>query len=173
MKKEMEVYSPGDPMEESTNFAPLAKQEFVEEVDKQVKESVQLGASLSLGGMPLNTEGFYYAPTLLTNVTPGMPIYQQETFGPVAAVIIVNSETEAVWHANNSSFGLGASIWTKDIGKGEKMAREIESGCVFINGIVKSDPRLPFGGIKNSGYGRELSTYGIKEFVNIKTVWIK
>jgi succinate-semialdehyde dehydrogenase/glutarate-semialdehyde dehydrogenase len=173
MRREMEVYTSGDPMDESTKLAPLAKKEFVEEVDKQVKDSVQLGASLIIGGAPLTANGFYYLPTVLTNVTPEMPVYRQETFGPVAAVIIVNSEAEAVWHANNSSFGLGASVWTKDIEKGEKLARELESGCVFINGIVKSDPRLPFGGIKNSGYGRELSAYGIKEFVNIKTVWIK
>jgi succinate-semialdehyde dehydrogenase/glutarate-semialdehyde dehydrogenase len=173
MRREMEVYTSGDPMDESTNLAPLAKKEFVEEVDKQVKDSVRLGASLIIGGAPLTANGFYYLPTVLTNVTPEMPVYRQETFGPVAAVIIVNSEAEAVWHANNSSFGLGASVWTKDIEKGEKLARELESGCVFINGIVKSDPRLPFGGIKNSGYGRELSAYGIKEFVNIKTVWIK
>jgi succinate-semialdehyde dehydrogenase / glutarate-semialdehyde dehydrogenase len=173
MKKAMELYTPGDPMDEKTLLAPLAKKEFVEEIDKQVNESIQLGASLITGGSPLIAKGFYYPPTILTDVKPEMPVYHQETFGPVAAVIVVNDEAEAVRHANNSSFGLGASVWTNDPEKGEKLAREIESGCVFINGIVKSDPRLPFGGIKNSGYGRELSDYGIKEFVNIKTVWIR
>jgi succinate-semialdehyde dehydrogenase / glutarate-semialdehyde dehydrogenase len=173
MKMAMEVYTPGDPMDENTTLAPLAKPELVVEIDKQVKESIQLGATLIAGGDPSISTGYYYPPTILTNVQPEMPVYQQETFGPVAAVIVVNDETEAVRHANNSSFGLGASIWTKDSESGEKLGREIESGGVFINGIVKSDPRIPFGGIKNSGYGRELSTYGIKEFVNIKTIWIR
>jgi succinate-semialdehyde dehydrogenase/glutarate-semialdehyde dehydrogenase len=173
MKKVMEDYTPGDPLDENTTLSPLAKLEMVVEIDKQVKESIQMGASLIIGGDPLISTGCYYLPTILTNVQPEMPVYHQETFGPVAAVIIVNSEAEAVRHANNSSFGLGASVWTKDSKRAEKLAREIESGGVFINGIVKSDPRLPFGGIKNSGYGRELSAYGIKEFVNIKTIWIK
>jgi succinate-semialdehyde dehydrogenase/glutarate-semialdehyde dehydrogenase len=109
----------------------------------------------------------------MTNLTPDMPVYGEETFGPVAAVITVEDEVEAIEVANDTKFGLGASVWTKDPDKGRKMASLIESGSVFINGIVKSDPRLPFGGIKNSGYGRELSGYGIKEFVNIKTIWIK
>jgi succinate-semialdehyde dehydrogenase/glutarate-semialdehyde dehydrogenase len=173
MKELMEAYSPGDPMNENTTLAPLAKLDLVVEIDKQVKESIQLGATLITGGNPLIAAGYYYQPTILTNVTPQMPVYHQETFGPVAAVIQVNSEAEAIRHANNIQFGLGASIWTKDNERGEKIAREIESGGVFVNGIVKSDPRLPFGGIKNSGYGRELSAYGIKEFVNIKTIWIK
>ena len=174
MKTIFESYNPGDPMDESTKLSPLAKPELVTEIDKQVKESVRLGAKVITGGKPLNLEGNYYAPTVLTNVTPEMPVYHQETFGPVSAIITVDDESEAIIrHANNSNFGLGASIWTKDIGKGLAMADKIEAGGVFINGMVKSDPRLPFGGIKNSGYGRELSSYGIKEFVNIKTVWVK
>ena len=173
MEASMEAYTPGNPFDETTTLASLARADLAEELDKQVKESIRLGADLVIGGNPLKIEGNYYAPTILTNVTPEMPVYYQETFGPVAAVITVNSEAEAVIHANNSQFGLGASVWTKDSERGKKIAMEIESGGVFINGIVKSDPRLPFGGIKNSGYGRELSTYGIKEFVNIKTIWIK
>jgi succinate-semialdehyde dehydrogenase / glutarate-semialdehyde dehydrogenase len=173
MKKLMQAYSPGNPIDEATTLSPLARLDLVVEIDKQVKESIQLGANLVVGGNPLIATGYYYLPTILTSVTPEMPVYQQETFGPVAAVITVNNEAEAIRHANNTHFGLGASIWTKDIKRGEKLAREIEAGAVFINGIVKSDPRLPFGGIKNSGYGRELSAYGIKEFVNIKTIWIK
>jgi succinate-semialdehyde dehydrogenase/glutarate-semialdehyde dehydrogenase len=173
MKKSMEVCKPGNPLEDATTLAPLARPDLVAEIDKQVKESIRLGATLVTGGKPIKNEGNYYEPTILTNVRPEMPVYHQETFGPVAAIITVSSEADAIMHANNSQFGLGASIWTKDGERGEKLAREIDAGAVFINGIVKSDPRLPFGGIKNSGYGRELSAYGIKEFVNIKTVWIK
>lgn len=173
LKTLMEAYNPGNPLNESTMLSPLARPDLVVEIHRQVKESIQLGATLILGGNPLNIEGNYYAPTILTNVTPEMPVYHQETFGPVAAIIKVTSEAEAISHANDTKFGLGASLWTKDSERGEKLARKIESGCVFINGIVKSDPRLPFGGIKDSGYGRELSVYGIKEFVNIKTIWIK
>jgi succinate-semialdehyde dehydrogenase/glutarate-semialdehyde dehydrogenase len=117
--------------------------------------------------------GFFYPPTILVNVRPGMPAFDEETFGPVAAVTRVNNMQEAVKLANRSPYGLGASIWTHDIPLAERLAAEIESGCVFINGAVKSDPRLPFGGVKNSGYGRELAEVGIREFVNIKTVWIK
>ena len=173
MKKSMEACKPGNPLEDATTLAPLARPDLVAEIDKQVKESVRLGATLVTGGKPINIEGNYYEPTILTDVRPEMPVYHQETFGPVAAIITVGSETDAIMHANNSQFGLGASIWTRDSERGEKLAREIDAGAVFINGIVKSDPRLPFGGTKNSGYGRELSAYGIKEFVNIKTVWIK
>jgi succinate-semialdehyde dehydrogenase/glutarate-semialdehyde dehydrogenase len=117
--------------------------------------------------------GFFYPPTVLVNVRPGMPAFDEETFGPVAAVIRVKNMDEAVQLANRSRYGLGASIWTKDIALAERLAAQIESGCVFINGAVKSDPRLPFGGVKNSGYGRELAEVGIREFVNIKSVWIK
>lgn len=173
MKKSMEAYKPGNPLDDITTLAPLARPDLVAEIDKQVKESVRLGANIVTGGKAVKNEGNYYEPSILTNVTPDMPVYHQETFGPVAAIITVDNEHEAVMHANNSMFGLGASIWTKNRERGEKIAGKIDAGAVFINGIVKSDPRLPFGGIKNSGYGRELSAYGIKEFVNIKTVWIK
>ncbi|HKZ17048.1 MAG TPA: aldehyde dehydrogenase family protein, partial [Geobacteraceae bacterium] len=126
-----------------------------------------------LGGKPLDRRGHFYPPTILSDVKPGMPAYHEELFGPVASVIRVKDEEEAVAVANDSPYGLGASLWTADTKKGERIAARIEAGSVSINGRVKSDPRLPFGGIKNSGYGRELSHYGIKEFVNIQTIWIK
>jgi succinate-semialdehyde dehydrogenase/glutarate-semialdehyde dehydrogenase len=173
MKERFEALKPGDPMEESTNLAPLAKPDLVEAIEKQVNQSIEMGARVITGGKRLESEGNFFAPTIMTNLTSEMPFYREETFGPVAAVITVEDEVEAIEVANNTKFGLGASVWTKDADKGRKMASLIESGSVFINGIVKSDPRLPFGGIKNSGYGRELSGYGIKEFVNIKTIWIK
>ena len=117
--------------------------------------------------------GYFFQPTVVGNVTAGMPVFDEETFGPVAAVIVADDPVEAIRLANQSRYGLGASVWTKDVALAERMVLEIESGCVFVNGVVKSDPRLPFGGIKNSGYGRELSEAGIKEFVNAKTVWVK
>jgi succinate-semialdehyde dehydrogenase/glutarate-semialdehyde dehydrogenase len=173
MKERFEALKPGDPMEESTNLAPLAKPDLVEAIEKQVNQSIEMGARVITGGKRLESEGNFFAPTIMTNLTSEMPVYREETFGPVAAVITVEDEVEAIEVANNTKFGLGASVWTKDADKGRKMASLIESGSVFINGIVKSDPRLPFGGIKISGYGRELSGYGIKDFVNIKTIWIK
>lgn len=163
----------GDPMEPQTELGPIAREDLLIELDQQVKQSVEKGAQVLCGGNRLNREGFYYAPTILANLSKGMPAYDDEIFGPVASLIKVKDESEAVAVANDSSFGLGASLWTNDIEKAKLLASKIESGSVFINGMVKSDPRLPFGGIKNSGYGRELSHYGIKEFVNIKTVWIK
>jgi succinate-semialdehyde dehydrogenase / glutarate-semialdehyde dehydrogenase len=172
MKKEMEKYLLGNPIDPATKLAPLSKRNFVEEVHKQIENSVKMGAECILGGQ-LEPTGCFYPPTILTNVTHEMPVFSEETFGPVAAVIVVKDEDEAIRVANESLFGLGAAIWTNNLEKGEKMAREIEAGAIFINGMVKSDPRLPFGGIKNSGYGRELSDYGIKEFCNIKTIWIK
>ena len=172
MKTEMENYMAGDPLNHSTTLAPLSKRNFVEEVHAQVKSSVEMGAKCILGGK-LPIEGCFYPATILTNVTSNMPVFYEETFGPVAAVIVVKDEIEAIEVANNSLFGLGAAIWSANVEKAETMAREIEAGAIFINGIVKSDPRLPFGGIKNSGYGRELSEYGIKEFCNIKSIWVK
>mgnify|MGYP001618546494 FL=1 len=131
------------------------------------------GARLVTGGKPMDRPGYFYPPTILADVKPGMPAFDEEIFGPVAAVVRVKDENEAVDMANRTSFGLGASLWTRDKERGEALARRIEAGAVFVNGMVASDPRLPFGGIKASGYGRELSHYGIKEFVNIQTVWIK
>jgi succinate-semialdehyde dehydrogenase/glutarate-semialdehyde dehydrogenase len=132
-----------------------------------------MGAKLVLGGKRADRPGFYYLPTVLSGVRKGMPVYGQETFGPVLAIIRVHSTEEAIEAANDSDFGLGGSVWTKDRTRGEAVARKINTGAMFVNENTKSDPRLPFGGIKKSGYGRELSEYGIKEFVNIKTIWVR
>ena len=163
----------GDPMNKETELGPIARKDLLNELDAQVKQSVEKGAVILCGGKRINCEGFYYEPTILANLSKGMPAYEDEIFGPVASLIKAKDEDDAIKIANDSAFGLGASLWTANITKAKMLASKIESGSVFINGMVKSDPRLPFGGIKNSGYGRELSHYGIKEFVNIKTVWIK
>ncbi len=163
----------GDPMDPSTELGPIAREDLLIELDAQVKRSVAKGAVVLCGGKRIEQQGFYYAPTILSNVKKGMPAYEDELFGPVASLIKADNEADAIRIANDTNFGLGASLWTSDINKAKKLAAKIESGSVFINGMVKSDQRLPFGGVKTSGYGRELSHYGIKEFVNVKTVWIK
>lgn len=169
----MEAVKTGDPMDEETELGPIAREDLLNELIDQVDRSVKAGAKLLTGGKRIEREGFYYPATVLSNVSKGMPAYSEEIFGPVAGLIKARDEQDAVIIANDSAYGLGAALFTGNIDKAEKLAAEIESGSVFINGMVKSDPRLPFGGIKLSGYGRELSHYGIKEFVNIKTVWIK
>jgi succinate-semialdehyde dehydrogenase/glutarate-semialdehyde dehydrogenase len=163
----------GDPMDAKTDLGPMAREDLLDSLDDQVKRTVEAGARLRTGGQRLEGKGWYYPPTVLTGVEPGMAAFDEETFGPVAAVIRARDSAHAVELANRSPFGLGASVWTADAARGEDLAAEIDSGCVFVNGAVKSDPRLPFGGVKSSGYGRELSEVGIREFVNIKTVWIK
>jgi len=163
----------GDPMNKETELGPIAREDLLNELDAQVKHSLEKGAVVLYGGRRIDREGFYYEPTILANLSKGMPAYDDEIFGPVASLIKAKDEDDAIKIANDSTFGLGASLWTSNITKAKVLAGKIESGSVFINGMVKSDPRLPFGGIKSSGYGRELSHYGIKEFVNIKTVWIK
>jgi succinate-semialdehyde dehydrogenase / glutarate-semialdehyde dehydrogenase len=162
----------GDPLELKTQVGPMARKDLVDDLDAQVQESVHMGARLLLGGKRPDRKGFYYLPTVLADVKKGFPVYDQETFGPVVAIIPVANEAEAVAVANDSEFGLAGSVWTSDLARGEEVARRISTGAVFVNGLTKSDPRLPFGGIKKSGYGRELSESGIKEFVNIKTIWI-
>lgn len=163
----------GDPMDESTEVGPQARHDLRDELHEQVKKSIDMGATCLLGGKIPPGEGAFYPPTILTGVKKGMPAYDEELFGPVAAIIPVNDEEEAIHVANDSIFGLGAAIFTGDKSKGERIATEqLEAGCCFVNAFVRSDPRLPFGGIKESGYGRELSHYGIKEFVNVKTVYI-
>jgi succinate-semialdehyde dehydrogenase / glutarate-semialdehyde dehydrogenase len=157
----------GNPFEESTTMGPMARIDLVENLTKQLQESIRSGASLKYGG---EINGCNFSPSLLLNVQKGMAAFEQETFGPLAAVIAARDETEAIALANQSQYGLGASIWTKDLDKGIDMARTIESGAVYINTLVKSDPRIPFGGIKRSGYGRELGRHGIIEFVNTKTI---
>jgi succinate-semialdehyde dehydrogenase/glutarate-semialdehyde dehydrogenase len=162
----------GDPLERTTEVGPLARGDLVDELERQVADSVARGARVVTGGRRLAGRGFFYAPTVLERVVPGMPAFDQETFGPVAAMVAARDRMEAVALANRSSFGLGASVWTEDVAAGEALAGELEAGAVFVNAIVKSDPRLPFGGVKRSGHGRELGEPGIREFVNLKTVWI-
>jgi succinate-semialdehyde dehydrogenase/glutarate-semialdehyde dehydrogenase len=171
--RKMESLKTGDPATDDIDYGPLARADLMEALQEQIGKSVSMGAKLRMGGHPLKRKGFYFAPALVTDVTAGMPLFDEETFGPVMAVIKAESEEHAIQHANNSQYGLGGSLWSRDTQKAQQLARQIESGGVFINGMTKSDPRLPFGGIKNSGYGRELSHYGIKEFVNIKTIWVK
>ena len=162
----------GDPLDRETQIGPLAREDLRDALDEQVRRSVEIGAQVLLGGKPLPGKGYFYAPTILGSVTPETPVFREETFGPVAAVIRARDTEHAVALANDSQFGLGGNLWTRDIERGKALARRIESGNVFINGMTASDPRLPFGGVKRSGYGRELSWFGIREFVNIQTVWI-
>ena len=162
----------GDPLSRDTDVGPQARRDLRDDLHRQVEESRRRGAQLLLGGEIPPGPGAFYPPTLLSAVDKGMPAFDEETFGPVAAVIRAKDEADAVRLANDSPFGLGASIWTQDLERAERVAAEVEAGAVFVNAQVKSDPRLPFGGIKRSGYGRELSEYGIREFVNIKSVWI-
>lgn len=171
--KRMKSIVVGDPMNSETELGPIAREDLLFELIDQVNKSVELGAEILCGGKIIPREGFYFEPTILSNVKKGMLAYDDEIFGPVASLIHANDEDDAIKIANDTIFGLGASLWTENINRAKILAGKIESGSVFINGMVKSDPRLPFGGIKNSGYGRELSNYGIKEFLNIKTVWIK
>ena len=164
----------GNPLDETNTIGPMARLDLRDELHEQVVQSIKLGAKLLLGGKMPQGKGAFYPPTILTNVKPGMPAFDEELFGPVAAIISAKDEAEAIDLANNSVFGLGAAIFTKDIERGEHIAKyQLEAGSCFVNDFVKSDPRLPFGGIKQSGYGRELSKFGIREFVNIKTVYIK
>jgi succinate-semialdehyde dehydrogenase / glutarate-semialdehyde dehydrogenase len=164
----------GDPLIEQNDLGPQASIQLRNELHDQVLRSVKQGAELILGGTIPEMEGAYYPPTILTNVKPGIAAFDEELFGPVAALIKAKDEDEAIKLANKSIFGLGAAVFTNDLKRGEQIAKEkLDAGCCFVNDFVKSDPRLPFGGIKESGYGRELSPFGIKEFVNIKTVYIK
>ncbi len=162
----------GDPHDPATQIGPLARADLRDTLERQVEESVHQGARVLIGGTRRSGPGFFYEPTVLAGVRDGMPVLAEETFGPVAAVRRVVDAEEAVLIANGSEYGLGASIWTADTSGGEALARTIESGAVFINGMVASDPRLPFGGVKRSGYGRELGPFGIREFTNIQTIWI-
>jgi succinate-semialdehyde dehydrogenase / glutarate-semialdehyde dehydrogenase len=164
----------GDPMEAGMEVGPQAREDLREELHRQVQESVDAGARCLLGGEIPEGPGFFYPPTVLADVRPGMPAFDEELFGPVAAVIRTGDEAEAIRLANHSDFGLGAAVFTRDRERGERIAREeLEAGACFVNDFVRSDPRLPFGGVKESGYGRELSSFGIREFVNVKTVWVE
>ena len=162
----------GDPMENDTSMGPLATKSMLDGCEKQVEDAIAKGAKILYGGKKMG-KGYYFMPTLISNVKPNMLVFQEETFAPIAVVITVKDEDEAIKVANNSKYGLGASIWTKDIKKGEELSKKIEAGSVYINKKVRSDPRMPFGGIKESGLGRELGSYGLKEFVNVKSIIVE
>lgn len=172
LKEKLEAQAAGDPLSDESAIGPMAREDLRTELHRQVVKSVQAGGRLLLGGMipEQPVKGWYYPPTLLVDVRPGMPVFDEETFGPVAVVVPAKDEADAVRLANQSSFGLGAAVFSRNLERGQEVARRLEAGCVFINDFVKSDPRLPFGGVKESGYGRELSRYGMLEFLNLKTI---
>ena len=169
----MQALKVGDPMDEETDMGPLAMPQILDDVDEQVRKSVEAGAKILTGGKPMGAEGNFYPPTVITDIPEDSPAYKEEIFGPVASLFRARDIDEAIRIANDTSFGLGASAWTNDPEEQETFINEIEAGQVFINSMVASDPRMPFGGVKASGYGRELSVYGMREFVNVKTVWIE
>ncbi|HZO75493.1 MAG TPA: NAD-dependent succinate-semialdehyde dehydrogenase [Ktedonobacteraceae bacterium] len=162
----------GDPLDRATQIGPMARGDLRETLHRQVQDTLKQGARLLLGGKFGPGKGYYYEPTLVTDVTPEMPMFREETFGPAAAIIRARDTEHAIELANDSKFGLGGNLWTRNIDRARQIACHLESGSVFINGMTASDPRLPFGGVKHSGYGRELSAFGIREFVNIQTIWI-
>lgn len=168
-----EALKPGDPSDPATTLAPMARNDLRDELHAQVQDSIAAGAVAVTGCEPLPGPGAFYPASILDRVEPGMRAYHEELFGPVAIVIRARDEQDALRIANESEFGLGGSVWTRNTDRGERLARQVQSGCTFVNGLVKSDARLPFGGVKRSGYGRELSHHGIHEFVNAKTIWIK
>ncbi len=162
----------GHPMDSQTQLGPCARRDLRDSLERQVTQSIAGGARLMTGGKPVDRDGFFFEPTIVADVAGGMPMFEEETFGPAAAVTRARDDEHAIELANDSTFGLGANIWTRDVDRATRMAAQIEAGMVFINGMVASDPRLPFGGVKRSGYGRELSEFGIHEFVNIQTSWV-
>jgi succinate-semialdehyde dehydrogenase/glutarate-semialdehyde dehydrogenase len=168
----MEKLVIGDPMDEQTDIGPLATPQIVNDIEAQVQKSVEAGARLLTGGKRIGARGNFYAPTVLDEIPDDAPATREETFGPVASLFRVRSVEEAIGVANDTTFGLGASVWTNDRAEVDRFVGGIESGQVFVNAMVASDPRMPFGGVKHSGFGRELGVYGIREFVNVKTIWI-
>jgi len=172
IKDLVEALVVGDPLDAATQIGPLAKASFVEDIERQVNESIAMGARLVTGGHRIEGPGNFYAPTILADVTPEMPVFNEETFGPVLALAAADSPEHAIKLANTTQYGLAASVWTADPSVGLKLGSAIQSGALFINGVVASDPRLPFGGVKLSGYGRELSIEGMHEFLNVRAVWI-
>lgn len=171
--EKMNALKLGDPFDEKTDVGPLATADAVKSLHADVQKTIQAGAKVLSGGKPADLPGNYYLPTTLTNIPVNSPAYREELFGPVASLFRVKNLDEAIRIANDSRFGLGASAWTNDASEQERFINELEAGMVFINQMVASDPRVPFGGVKRSGYGRELSVYGIREFANVKTVWVK
>jgi succinate-semialdehyde dehydrogenase/glutarate-semialdehyde dehydrogenase len=169
----MQALNIGDPADPSTDLGPLASAEAVKWLDADVKKTIAAGARVLTGGKPVDRAGSFYAPTVLTDIPENSPAYREELFGPVASVFRVKDIDQAIRVANDTRFGLGASAWTNDPVERERFANELEAGMVFINQMVASDTRIPFGGVKSSGHGRELGVHGIREFVNAKTVWIK
>jgi succinate-semialdehyde dehydrogenase/glutarate-semialdehyde dehydrogenase/succinyl-CoA reductase len=168
--QKVEKLKVGDPMSDDTDLGPLVNASGLKTIDSQVKDSVKDGAEILTGGEQIKSKGYFYKPTVLRNVSPKMRIAQEEVFGPVAPIMVADDDMQAIKLANDSQYGLGASIWTEDLDKAEKLSRMVQSGIVSVNNIVASDPRVPFGGVKKSGFGRELSRYGMLEFVNIKSV---
>jgi len=160
----------GDPLSDDTDLGPVVNASGLRTIDSQVKDSVKEGAEILTGGEQKKSKGYLYKPTILKNITRNMRVAQEEVFGPVASIFVTDTEIEAVRVANGSQYGLGASIWTEDLDKAEKLSRMVHSGIVTVNNVVFSDPRVPFGGVKNSGFGRELSKFGMLEFVNIKSI---
>ena len=172
-KTAVEALTVGNPLDEANQLGPMARVDLRDDLHQQVVDSLSQGAVAITGCNPEAGSGAFYQPSILDHVKPGVRAYREELFGPVASVIRAVDEADAVHIANDTDFGLGGSVWTRDSKRGERIARQLQCGCAFVNGLVKSDPRLPFGGIKNSGYGRELSRLGIHEFVNAKTIWIR
>jgi len=163
----------GDPADPSTDVGPMARADLMDALERQVSASVEAGARVQQGGERIAGTGYFFAPTVLADVTADMPVFAEETFGPVAALIRARDEDDAVRLANETPFGLGASVWTSDVERGQRVGRQIRSGALFVNSMVASDPRLPFGGTKRSGYGRELAAEGIREFTNVRTFWVQ
>lgn len=172
LRAKVETLEPGDPLAPETNFGPMARADLREALHAQVSDALAKGARAVTGCEAVPGDGYYYQASILDGIKPGMRAWQEEVFGPVASIIRVPDEAEALRVANGVTFGLGGSVWTRDKARGERVALALECGSAFVNGLVKSDPRLPFGGTKRSGYGRELALHGIREFVNVKTIWI-
>jgi len=172
MKEIMGGLKTGNPLTDNCDYGPLARKDLAAELEEQVQQSLKKGAQIVLDGGRTDTESAYFKPMILKNVAPGMPAYDEEMFGPVAAVMIAKDEDDAIRIANDSRFGLGGAVWTQDKERGLRVARQVETGAMFVNTMVASSPEMPFGGIKKSGYGRELSYLGIREFVNQKSIWI-
>ena len=172
-KEKAEAIQFGDPTDPETKMGPMARADLRDEIERQLAETLSSGATLITGGERPTGKGYYYPPTIVDNVTADMTLFRQESFGPVAAIVRVPDEDAAILSANDTPYGLGGALWTQDIERGKQLARKIETGGVFINGMTTSNWKVPFGGVKRSGYGRELSTYGMREFVNVQTIWVE